>query len=198
MCSHFSVLITYIHKFIYLHLPTQELDHIHTHIRVHIYVSTYLYLYNPTPVCWWDTACCIWSVISSISNLHLWSSSLGLFCHIPLKIDQWNWDWRLRWDDTLNALGCTYTIVYLHISTYIHHCLPTYIRTGDGWISSGLLSTYIYLPTYTIVYLHISTYIHHCLPMYIDQELDGYPVDHLPVIFRRLPLHRGCLSHSYA
>ena len=32
-----------------------------------------------------DTAYCIWSVISSFSNLNRWSSSLGLFCHVPLK-----------------------------------------------------------------------------------------------------------------
>ena len=31
------------------------------------------------------TPYCIWSVISSISNLNQESSSLGLFCHVPLK-----------------------------------------------------------------------------------------------------------------
>ena len=34
------------------------------------------------------TAYCIWSDISLISNLSQWSSSLGLFCHVPLKRDQ--------------------------------------------------------------------------------------------------------------
>jgi len=60
-------------------------------------------VWNPvqiTSINTWDccsgTACCIWSVISSISNLNRWSSSLGHFCHGPLKRDQWNWDWRLR------------------------------------------------------------------------------------------------------
>ena len=29
------------------------------------------------------------------------SSSLGLFCHVPLKRDRWNWNWRL-WDGQLS------------------------------------------------------------------------------------------------
>jgi len=32
-----------------------------------------------------DTAYCIWSVISSFSNLNRWSSFLGLFRHVPLE-----------------------------------------------------------------------------------------------------------------
>ena len=53
------------------------------------------------------TAYCIWSIISSISSLNRWSSSQGLFCHVPLKRDQWDWDWRLSWGDTPHAIGCT-------------------------------------------------------------------------------------------
>ena len=40
------------------------------------------------------TCYCIWSVISSFSIFDWWSSSLGLFYHVPLKRDQGNWDWR--------------------------------------------------------------------------------------------------------
>ena len=54
-----------------------------------------------------NTAYCIWSVISSISNLNRESNSLGLFCHVPLKRDQGDWDWRLSLNDTPNAIGCT-------------------------------------------------------------------------------------------
>ena len=43
-----------------------------------------------------NAADCIWSVISSFSNLKRWSSSLGLFYHVPLKRDLGDWDWRLR------------------------------------------------------------------------------------------------------
>jgi len=50
------------------------------------------------------TACCIWSVISAISN----PSFPGLFCHVPLKRDQWDWDLWMRLNDTLNAIGCTF------------------------------------------------------------------------------------------
>ena len=52
------------------------------------------------------TACCIWSFISSISHLNQWSSSLGLYCHVLLKRDLWDWDWRLRLNDTPNAIVC--------------------------------------------------------------------------------------------
>jgi len=52
------------------------------------------------------TAYCIWSVISSFSNLIRWSSSLGLFNHVPLKRDQEDCDWRLRFNDTPIAKDC--------------------------------------------------------------------------------------------
>jgi len=56
-----------------------------------------------------DTAYCIWSVISSFSNLNRSSSSRRLFYHVLLKKDQGFWDWRLRLYDTPNATGCIYT-----------------------------------------------------------------------------------------
>jgi len=66
-------------------------------------------------VCTWGvrgTASCIWSVISSISELNRCSSSLGLFCHVPLERVQGDWDWRLRLEieikDTPNAIGYSF------------------------------------------------------------------------------------------
>ena len=47
------------------------------------------------------------SVISWFSNLNRWSSCLDLFGHVPLKRDQWDWDWKLRLSDSPNAIGCT-------------------------------------------------------------------------------------------
>jgi len=38
-----------------------------------------------------------------------WSSislRLRVFCHVPLKGDQWDCDWRIRLNDTPNAIGC--------------------------------------------------------------------------------------------
>ena len=64
-----------------------------------------------------STAYCNWSVISSISNLNRWSSSLGLFCHVPVKRDQWDWDYRLRLNDTPNAIGCTWIMNRLSLQT---------------------------------------------------------------------------------
>jgi len=42
------------------------------------------------------TAHCIWSIISSFSNLNRCSRSLGLFCHVSLKRDPPDWDWIFR------------------------------------------------------------------------------------------------------
>jgi len=98
-------------------------------IYIYVYIYTYIciciYIYTASNGCKYvahqihhgkrdqtrGTACCIWSVISSISNLNRSSSSLGLFCHVLLKRDQWDRDWRLRLTDTPNAIGCIYTHV---------------------------------------------------------------------------------------
>jgi len=63
------------------------------------------FMCNPSFV---STAYCFWSVISPISKLNRSSSSLLSFWHVPLKRDQLDWDWRMRLNDTLNAIGCTY------------------------------------------------------------------------------------------
>jgi len=49
------------------------------------------------------------SVISLVSNLNRWSSPLDLFCYVPWKRDLRDGDWRLRLNDTPNAIGCTCT-----------------------------------------------------------------------------------------
>jgi len=67
----------------------------------------YTTLHKPKHICVIHTAYCISGVISSISNLNRDSSSLGLFCDVPLTGDQGDWDWRLKLNDTPNAMGCT-------------------------------------------------------------------------------------------
>jgi len=52
------------------------------------------------------TAYCIWGVISPIPKLNRSSSSPRLCCHVPLKRDQLDWDWRMRLNDTPNIIGC--------------------------------------------------------------------------------------------
>ena len=32
--------------------------------------------------------------------------SLGLFCHLPLKRNQWDWNWRVRMNGTPTAIAC--------------------------------------------------------------------------------------------
>ena len=54
------------------------------------------------------TAYCIWIEVSPFLKLNRLSSSFCLFCHVPLKRDQLDWDWRMRLNDTPNAIGCTY------------------------------------------------------------------------------------------
>ena len=93
-------------------------DHIHmgshsygiTFIWDHIHMGSHSYRL---------TAYCIWSGISSISNLNRWSSSLGLFYHVPLKRDQGDWDWKTKCHSKCNRL-CT------HISTHTHISIHTY------------------------------------------------------------------------
>jgi len=70
-----------------------------------------------------NTAHYIWGVLFPFWNLNRWSGSLGHFCHVVLKRDQWDWDWRLRSNDTPNAIGCTnneciHTLICIHKLTY--------------------------------------------------------------------------------
>jgi len=75
--------------------------------------TPYLYMYSlfvsvqPIYTC---TPYWIWSVIPPISKLNRRSSFLGLFCHVPLKRDQWNWDCRISANDSPNAIGCTKSV----------------------------------------------------------------------------------------
>jgi len=75
---------------------------------VHVYITCIM------------TAYCIWSVISSFPNLNRWSSSLGLFYHVRLKRDQGDWNWRLRLNDTPNAIGCTSFVWCTHDMYGVH------------------------------------------------------------------------------
>jgi len=81
------------------------------------------------------TACCIWSVISSISTLNWWSSSLCLSCHVPLKSDHWDWDCKLRSKDTPNATGCNMSGMG-HLCAMTHLCVwqdPWIVYSSDCW-----------------------------------------------------------------
>jgi len=66
-----------------------------------------------------STAWCIWSVIPAISNVNRCSNSLGLLCHVSFKKDQGDWDWRLRLNNTPNAIGCSLKVDSLFESQYI-------------------------------------------------------------------------------
>jgi len=105
------------------------------------------------------TAYCISSVISSFSNLNRRSSSLGLFCHVPLKRDQGDWHQRLWLKDTPNAIGCTYVCV----------CIYTRIRPAQAAVlgdiycdfESPILCTY--LNTHTRIYIYLYMCVYECI-----------------------------------
>jgi len=78
---------------------------------------------------WKDmTAYCICSVISSFSNLKRSSSSLGLFCHVPLKRDLCDWAWRLSSNvpqmpialgvSFLHSYGITFIWDHIHMGSH--------------------------------------------------------------------------------
>ena len=61
------------------------------------------------------------SVLYSILNLECHLSNLKIqsniwfpmsLCHVPLKTDQFDWEWRMRLDDTSNFVGCTKYFLY--------------------------------------------------------------------------------------
>ena len=53
-------------------------------------------------------AYCIWRVIFPIPILNrLPRRALRLFCHVPLKRDQSDWDWRIWLNETPRATDCT-------------------------------------------------------------------------------------------
>jgi len=68
----------------------------------------------------------MWSVISSFSNLHRWSSP---FNHVPLNRDQGDWDWRLRLYDTPNAIGCVLKETYTYMKRDLHICEKRHMRS---------------------------------------------------------------------
>ena len=53
--------------------------HIYIYIHTYIYICIHMYIY---------TAYHIRNVIPAISNLNRCSSSVGLFCYVPLQRDQ--------------------------------------------------------------------------------------------------------------
>jgi len=87
------------------------------HIRLYICARYMSYTYKS----YINTAYCIWSVISSFSNFNRESSSLGLFCHVPLKRDQRDSEWRLRLNDTPRVIGCI-------CAKYIQYICARYIQ----------------------------------------------------------------------
>ena len=99
------------------------------------------------------TACCMWRVIHSFSNPNRWSSSLGLFCHVPLKRDQRHWDWRLRLNDTANAIGCPMLSIYISI------CIDSYSIYRWLVYATGCPMLFIHMSLYTYLSIHISLYI---------------------------------------
>jgi len=122
---------------------------------IHLYLCAYVYIFvlntnmNESRITCICTAYCIWSVVFAFSNLNRWSSSLGLLYHVPLKRDQGDRDWRLRLNDTPNAIGCINmpTNTLTGINTHEYRCISLHIHT------------YIYVWTHTHALTHTFTHV---------------------------------------
>jgi len=143
------------------------------------------------------TAYCIWSVISSFSNLIRSSSSLGFFYHVPLKRDQGDWDCRLRLHDTSNAIGCTgwrRTIGCLMLQVIFHKRATkyrafwremTYKNKASSGSSPPCIIQMCEYVTYVLIeciyrihlqrisYMYIDTYMYVLIEGYIEHILCG-------------------------
>ena len=114
----------------------------------------------------WHTANCIWNIISSFSNLNRSCSFPGLFYHVPLKRDHGDWDWRLRWNDTLNAIGCIFVCMrhnpsirgmsslWMHIHSYVRHTSVRHIYDTQLYVWDT--SEWTYICMYETQHIHTS------------------------------------------
>jgi len=102
----YTYMYVYIHIYTYMYICTYRYRYIYMYVYIYICIYQYVCIHT-------CTAYCIWSVLSSVSNLNRWSVSLPLFCHVPSKRRQGKWDCRVKLSDTPNAIGCTYMHIYL-------------------------------------------------------------------------------------
>jgi len=70
---------------------------------------------------------CIGCVVSPLSKPNRLSSSLRLFCHVPLESDQPHSDWRMRLNLTPGAMGCTYICEHRSMFTYVRLFSHSYV-----------------------------------------------------------------------
>jgi len=121
-----------------------QLHHTATHCNTLQHTATHC----NTKCC--NTKCnCMWSVMTSISNLNRWSSLIGLFCHVllnnrsllPCSVEkrptrssleiQIRWHTKYTPNTTPNTIGCTtnrprYTCLYRHALYRRTHTLQTH------------------------------------------------------------------------
>jgi len=85
-------------------------------------------------------------------NRNRCSSSLGLFCHVPLKRDQGDWDRRLGLNATPNAIGCNGMISLLGFCQFVINVLYYFIsfyNTEHPVTSPGVCAhMYMYFTTF--------------------------------------------------
>jgi len=102
-------------------------------------------------------AYCIWSVLSLVSNLNPSSRSRSLVCHVMLKRDRWNGDWRLRMNDTPNAISCTCPQVVLNGRMF-----RSFVRCwkGNEWCHTRMsrFTTHILRCWFRCIYLLFATF----------------------------------------
>ena len=116
---------------------------------------------------WFAMVClaayCIWSVISQISKLNRFCTSPRLFCHIPLKQDQFDWDWRMVHIRNMNQVSRTWR-VYIGDVTYSYRWRDLII--WGTWLiprQSQSLKYESKMYTNTYICMHIYVYIYICI-----------------------------------
>jgi len=136
--------------------------HIYTHIYMYIYICIYVCVCVCVCVRYY---CCYWAnvlllelssylfgkCLNSYSLLHLqspfsnlktqFSISLRVFCHVPLKRDKPDQDWRIGWNDTPNAIGPIWLSMW-RMSRYFANA-STAIGLSTNWQMSQQLSIHL-------------------------------------------------------
>jgi len=112
----------------------------HTATHIHVWVCEYINItFTEASLVNFNTAYCIWMVICSFSNLNWWSSSLGLFYHVPLKRDYEDWDSRLRLNDPPNAIAYTcFFGLYFKLSCQVFRIYRIFLWNVFWFIMHGV------------------------------------------------------------
>jgi len=111
------------------------------------------------------TAYCIWSVMSSISNLSRDSSSVNLFCHVPWKRDQETYT-----VGTLVKSYCIWSVVSSISNLNRDSCslgLFYHVPAEGASLGVQLCMLCMYVCMHVCVCMYVCMYVYACMYMYV-------------------------------